>query len=106
MTSNDDSRITDVEYDPESDAYIATFDPEAVSANAAVIDSVAAVLHRDPLDIEPLYRSVDTDSLDALVQTARTKESPYVSVSFRFEGADVTVRADGTIVVAPDEAIS
>lgn len=103
MIHNDDSRVSDVEYDPEIDAYSATFDPDDVSANAAVIDSVAAVLHRDPLDIDPLYEYVDTDSLDALVEAAAGKSSPHLSTSFRFEGTDVTVRGDGTITVAPDD---
>lgn len=105
MNDHDDSRISDVEYDPETDAYHATFDPDTVSANAAVIDSVAAVLHRDPLEIDPLYEYVDTDSLDALVRAAADKSSPYLSTSFRFEGTDVTVRGDGTVSVSPDDDI-
>lgn len=102
MTGND-SRISAVEYDPETDAYYATFDPGEVSANAAVVDSVAAVLGRDPLDVDPLYEYVDTDALDALVSAAGRKASPYLSASFRYEDADVTVRADGTVVVEPDD---
>lgn len=104
-TNDDDTGITDVEYDPDADAYHATFDPETVSANAAVIESLAAVLHRDPLDIDPLYEYVDTDALDALIRSAGVKSSPYLSTSFRFENADVTVRADGTIIVAPDDGV-
>lgn len=100
---NDDSRVSDVEYDPETDAYHATFDPNAVSANAAVIQSVAAVMGVDPLKIDPLYEAVDTDSLDTLIRAASQKSSPYISTSFRFEGADVTVHGDGTVAVSPDE---
>lgn len=102
MIDNDDSRVSDVEYDPDADAYVATFDPETVSANAAVIDSVAAVLHQDPLEIDPLYEYVDTDSLDALIGAAGGKASPYLEASFQFEGTDVTVSADGTVTVAPN----
>lgn len=102
---NDDSRISDVEYDPDSDSYHATFDPSEVSANAAVVDSVAAVLRRDPLEIDPLYEYVDTDSLDALIDAARGKSSPYISASFRFAGTDVTVHGDGTVTVEPDDDV-
>lgn len=101
--NHDDSRVSDVEYDPDADAYYATFDPGGVSATAAVIDSVAAVLHRDALDIDPLYEYVDTDSLDALIDAGGAKASPYLSASFRFEDVDVTVRADGTVIVDPDD---
>ena len=103
VTANDDTPDTDVEYDPEADAYRATFDPLTVSVSTAVIETVAAVLRCDPLDLDPLYEYVDTDSLDSLVRTGQEKNSPYLSTSFRFEDTDVTVRADGTIVVTPDD---
>lgn len=103
MTTNDESGVSDVEYDPAADAYTATFDADELSANTAVVESVAAVHHRDPLDIDPLYEYVDTDALDALIRSAPGKQSPYLSTSFRFEDADVTVRGDGTIVIAPDD---
>lgn len=103
VTTNDETGVSDVEYDPAIDAYTATFDPESLSANAAVVESVAAVHHRDPLDIDPLYEYVDTDALDAMIRAAGGKRSPYLSTSFRFEDADVTVRGDGTIVIAPDD---
>lgn len=105
MIHNDDSRVSDVEYEPDVDAYVATFDPSEVSANAAVVDSVAAVLRRDPLEIDPLYEYVDTDSLDAMIDAASHKSSPYISASFRFEGTDVTVRGDGTVTIEPDDDI-
>lgn len=105
VTTNDESGVTDVEYDPAADAYTATFDPDELSVNAAVVESVAAVYHRDPLDIDPLYEYVDTDALDALTRSAPGKRSPYLSTSFRFEDADVTVRGDGTIVIAPDDGL-
>lgn len=103
VTTTDESRPFDVEYDPGTDAYHASFDPQEVSASSAVIESVASVMRCDPLEIDPLYEYVDTDSLDSLVRSGRGKASPYLSTSFRFEEADVTVRADGTIVVAPDD---
>lgn len=103
VTPNEDPGVGDVEYDPQADAYYAQFDPAERSANAAVVESVAAVKRADPLDFDPLYRAVDTDALDALVRDAGAKASPGLSVSFRYEGTDVTVRGDGTVVVAPDD---
>ena len=101
VISNDDSRISDVEYDPDADTYHATFDPTTVSANTAVIQSVAAVMRVDPLDIEPLYEYIDTDSLDTLIHSASEKSTTHLSTSFRFEDADVTVHADGRVIVEP-----
>lgn len=102
MTPSDYPRVPKVEYDPDSDAYHTSFDPTARSANEAVVESVAAVLRRDPLDVDPLYEYVDTDALDALVAAAPGKRSPYLSTSFRFENTGVTVTADGTIRIEPD----
>lgn len=102
MTASDYPTVPTVEYDPDTDAYYTRFDPTVRSANEAVVESVAAVLHRDFLDIDPLYEYVDTDGLDAMVDAAPAKRSPYLSTSFRFENADVTVYGDGRIRIEPD----
>lgn len=102
VTASDYPTVPAVEYDPATDAYYMTFDPTVRSANEAVVESVTAVLHRDSLDIDPLYEYVDTDALDAMVHAAPAKRSPYLSASFRFENADVTVHGDGTIRIEPD----
>lgn len=62
------------------------------SASAAVVRAVAAFTGRDPLSMEPLYRSVDPDALDALF------ESPSQGaglVEFSFCGLRVQVTASG-----------
>lgn len=104
MTSPDDPPTPAVEYDPDSDAYYATFDPTDRSVNEAVVESVAAVLNREPLEIDPLYEYVDPDALEAMIDAAGQKRSPYCSMSFRFEETDVTVGADGRIRIELDDA--
>lgn len=43
-------------------------------------------------DLEPLYNSIDPDSLTKIVSTDSS-----ASVTFSFEGFDVTVRGEGRI---------
>lgn len=60
----------------------------------AVIEAVAFVTARDPLELERLGRIVDPDALDRLVESAEG-----ASVSFGMEGLTVRVHGDGDIVI-------
>lgn len=89
-----------VEYDPDRDLYAGSFDSSETEPSMAVVEAVAEVSHSDPMDLEPLYRSVDTDALDSIVTYA---DGSGVSVSFEVETFDVSVYGDGTIEVRPPE---
>lgn len=101
MTDANQPGELDVEYDPERDCYTGSFDVTETEPSVAVVQAVAEVAHRDPLDLEPLYRSVDTDALDAIVTDAGDSN---LSVSFDVEEFDVTVRGDASIEVRPPQA--
>lgn len=82
----------------------AAFDWSAVTTSTAVVETLAVALDREPTAVEPLLESVDTDALDALVRsnaTGSTGRGP--SVTFAHAGHVVTVRANGTVVVRPNE---
>lgn len=72
----------------------------AESATEAVVLAIAEATNRDPLDLDPLYDSVDPDVLDRLVQSPDGERSRS-TVEFAHAGCDVTVRADGRVAVKP-----
>lgn len=96
MTKTNDRSGTGVEYDPDTDVYNAQFDSTQTNASTAVVEAVAAVRHCDPMDLEPLYNSVDTDALDAIIDG-----SDGVSVSLVASGLRVTINCDETIEIEP-----
>lgn len=96
MTKANDRRGVGVEYDPDTDVYYAEFDSTETNASTAVVESVAEVRHCDPMDLEPLYHSVDTDALDAIIDG-----SEGVSVSLVANGLSVTIDCGGTLEIKP-----
>lgn len=62
----------------------------------AVVTAVAAVSDDDPAAIEPLYESVDPDSLDNLFATKnRSRDHLAGSVEFEYHGYLLVVKANG-----------
>lgn len=66
----------------------------------AVIEATAAATDTDPLDMEPLFGVVDPDALETLVAGPANGDS--VSVSFEFEGRQVTVQRGGRIHIGDE----
>lgn len=84
--------------------YPGTFDAdEADSVSNRVIARVAEVTETDPLELEPLYSTVDPDCLDAIFQTGgSTSGQDGGFIQFTMEGCRVVVSADGSVDVTPD----
>ncbi len=78
----------------------ATRDPDE-SAVRTVVEAVAEATGDDPLSMQPLYDVVDTEALDTVFEPSGGRAGPSGRVSFRFNGCDVTVHADGRTVVSP-----
>ncbi|TYT63821.1 HalOD1 output domain-containing protein [Natrialba swarupiae] len=87
--------------DTEDANYVTTVDPaDGERPSTAIVTAVASVLERDPLELPPLYETVDPDALDSLLQHAhRTDDTATHEVWFSYEGVDVGVRSDGEIRV-------
>lgn len=79
------------EYDPDTERYRARFDSDLSDPVEAIVRVVAAVAGTDPTDLPPLFESVDSNALDALVRSAADGDS--LRVSFAYDGYDVTVAA-------------
>lgn len=96
-TTQAETWLDSFEFQAESRSYRAEFDDATTSASVAVIGALAKVLNTGPTDIEPLYHTVETDALDAIVH--HQSATGDVRISFVLEGREVTVASDGTIEI-------
>lgn len=64
------------------------------TASARVIRTVADTTATDPLELPPLYETIDPDALDALVEDMTSG-----TISFSYIGRDITVHSDGTVTI-------
>ena len=83
----------------------AEYNWSSVNPSTAVVKTVAIATNRGPTTLEPLYKSVDADALDALLDSDGFRSTDEVTtVSFAFAGHDVTVQSDGIVVIHPGES--
>lgn len=61
-----------------------------------IVDKVAEAENTDPVDLAPLYESIDPDALDALFQNGQNG-----SVTFEYENRRIIARADGDVTIEP-----
>ena len=85
-----------------SKTYLARYDRTRTRASMAVVAVVSKVLGRDPVEIDQLHYAVDADALDDLFDDEETGND--VSVTFSYEGHEITVTADEVTAVhrSPD----
>lgn len=76
----------------------AEYDWEEISPSLATIETVADAADCTQTALDPLYDSIDPDALNTLV---RSTERQDTTVSFFFDGYDVTVHSSGLVVVRP-----
>ena len=101
MTGDDDSGTETPETLPDP---VRTTWAEYRHPSTAIVEAVAAATNRDSTTMKSLYDEVNTDALDALVTTAANGTGDRLSVSFRYDGADVTVYSDGDLEVRPAQS--
>ena len=63
------------------------------SPTETVVTAVAEATGLSPLEVEPLWKAVDPDALDALF--GGSEERPSATVTFDYCGQRVTVTSDG-----------
>lgn len=81
-----------IHYDPGADATLSD----------TLVRAVADFDDVDPLELDPLYETIDPDTLNEFVGS---DELPDVAgtVTFTFEGYEVTVYASGLLEICPLE---
>lgn len=88
------------EYYAEEDIYQALFSTTDEFASTAIVSAVAAASDTDPLDMDPLHATVDTDALDSLVTTRRAAVGD-LHVTFEYQEYEVTTSSYGRLKVKP-----
>lgn len=69
---------------------------DAGQPSEGVVEALSAATDTDPLDTEPLQHYVDTESLDALVESSR---DDHVRVTFTYDDLGVVVESSGAVDV-------
>lgn len=69
------------------------------SLSVTVVTAVSEALDAEPMEVDPLYRSIDPDALDALFESTIGEDGSSARVSFTHDGCSVTVRGDGEVLV-------
>lgn len=93
--------VESVEVDQESTTVRTQFDQEKTSASMAVIATLSEVMDADPVELDPLYSTVDPDALDALVRV-RTGTEGDINVTFTHEDHAITVSSYGVVTVSQE----
>lgn len=88
---------------PERRTETVHYDPESpVRPGELVVTSVADVADADPLELEPLYETVDPEAIDEFVASGGSADFDG-HISFTYEGYAVTVRASGLLEIRPGD---
>lgn len=69
----------------------------------AIVEAVAEADDVDPLDLPPLYETVDPDALETLFTATNTSPRSTGKVTFEYSGHTVVVSSDGSIMVADEQ---
>lgn len=67
---------------------------DATSPITQVVTTVADAANVDPLDLPPLYDSLDGDALNTLTQDSAVKGGASLTLTFRYAGFKVTVESE------------
>ncbi|WP_227355776.1 HalOD1 output domain-containing protein [Haladaptatus salinisoli] len=91
----------------DDDLYLGTYSAHSdwgtgKTPSHSVIESVAAATETSPECMQPLYDVINPDALNQVFEPGyeRYRQSPNGYVTFRYEGCDVTVHADGQTTVS------
>lgn len=91
-----------IDHSPESPGVRTQFDREKTSASVAIVATLAEAMDADPVELTPLYASVDPDALEALVWS-RDETGGETHVTFTHEGHAIGVHSYGVVTVTPLE---
>jgi len=89
----------------DTPSYVTEHDWERDESLAAtVVSAVAAIRNVEPTAVEPLNETVDPDALNDIFDARHNggdRSGP--TLSFRLSSCEVTIHADGRVVVVPPE---
>lgn len=80
------------------EGYRLQFDPEAGSESTTeLVRAIADAAGDEPTSMEPLYRTIDPDLIELFLE----RRPDGGTLEFTFHGFDVTIGADGEILLRP-----
>lgn len=83
----------------ESEPLVRTEYSSDAPPSEAIVRALAAASGAEPTDLEPLYDSIETDALDALLGDPVFGDGASLVVEFVTSGYRVVVRGDGHVSV-------
>ncbi len=87
-----------IEYNQGSSTVRTQFDQEKTPPSMAVISTLADVMSVDPVELDPLYSTIDPDALDQFVYV-HNRTSGDIHVTFTHEGYSITVHSYGVVSI-------
>lgn len=90
-----------ISYHEDEMVYRLEYDPSIDKPSRAVVAAVATMTHTDPLDLDPLYREIDTDAFNDLFAPTLTDTGQRGQVHFQYSGFEVRATSHGVIEVDP-----
>jgi len=94
-----------VEYSQESETVRTQANQSKTPASMAVIATLADVMDTDPVELDPLYSTIDSDALDAFVRV-RNRTDGDTHVTFTHEGHTITVHSYGVVTITPERELT
>lgn len=86
-------------FDEQDGRYRLTYDSTLATPSVAVVTAVSTVVGVAPLELDPLYESIDGDALDALFSPDCASGS---RLTFQYSGCEITVGTDDVVEVIPE----
>ncbi|WP_336345303.1 HalOD1 output domain-containing protein [Halalkalicoccus ordinarius] len=75
--------------------------PPVRSASESIVSAVANAKAVSPLDLPPLYPSIDPDALDAFVASLNdSRDEREGAITFAYDSYEVTVTGNGDVSLA------
>ncbi|WP_312908265.1 HalOD1 output domain-containing protein [Natronosalvus caseinilyticus] len=93
-------------YDPKTESYYAQYDVEnSETLVTTVVRSVAAITGKTPVELDPLYTTIDPDALKQVLDNSRSDSTKQgsVSITFDFASCEITISCDGTMRIEPPD---
>jgi hypothetical protein len=100
MSKTETHTVDEVEYQSETPLRVQADWSGSETLDSAITCAISRATGVSVTDLEPLYEYMDPDALHEFVSSMRDRETE-TSITFQYEGHDVTVREDGEILVWP-----
>lgn len=111
MTDTNHKERTEVQGDqPQRNKYQTAFNPDHDTVSETLLRAVATLDDTEPENLPLLFDYVDPDALDAFFHSHidREKNSSTCAIFFEYNGYDVCIRSDGSLVLSspPESSIT